>query len=210
MIVWGRSISNKVVATGQFYCPGCGQERTYALRQTQKWGTIYWIPIMALEKSEPYVECISCHKTYPETALRLDAAGAQQQFNAQRALDDDLSRMLCEVMALMADEKHSVSPHLCGLIANAIRRLVKIEMPQDDILAAIAAGPDEPEAVLRNVERQAAFLSERGRELVLRAAVVAARKPLTQGSGALATEIGRRLGMRSEAVYATLAEYSVR
>jgi hypothetical protein len=210
MIVWGRSISNKVMTTGQFYCPGCRQQRTYALRQHQKWGTIYWIPIVPLEKSEPYVECASCHGTYPEAALRHDRASAQQQFNAHRALEGDLSQMLCEVMTLMAGEKHSVSPHLCGLIANAVRRLVKIEMPQDDILAAIAAGPDEPEAVLRNVERLASSLSDRGRELVLRAAVVAAPKPLTESSGTLAIEIGRRLGMAPEAVYATLAEFSAR
>jgi hypothetical protein len=83
-------------------------------------------------------------------------------------------------------------------------------MPQDNILAAIAAGPDEPEAVLLDVGRQAASLSERGKELVLRAAVVAAPKPLTENSGTLAIEIGRRLGMKPEAVYATLAEFSAR
>jgi hypothetical protein len=210
MIVWGRSISSKVVATGQFYCTRCRQQRTYALRQHQKWGTIYWIPMVPLEKSELYVECASCHATYPQAALRHDAASAQQQFNAQRRLEDDLSRMLCEVMALMAGEKHSLSPHLCVLIANAVRRLLRIEMPQDDVLAAIADGPDEPEPVLRNVEQQAASLTQRGREIVLRAAIVAARKPLTDTSRALAIEIGRRLGMAPEAVYATLAEFSVR
>jgi hypothetical protein len=210
MIIWGRSISNKVIATGQFYCTGCGQERSYELRQDQKWGTIYWIPIVRLEKSEPYVECATCHKTYPQTALRHDRASAQEEFNAQRALEGDLSQMLCEVMTLTAGEKHGVSPQLCSLIANAIRRLIKIEMPLDDILAAIAARPDEPEAVLHNVERQAASLTDRGREIVLRAAVVAAPKPLTESSGALAIEIGRRLGMKPEAVYVTVAEFSTR
>jgi hypothetical protein len=210
MIVWGRSISDKVVAIGQFYCPSCRQHCAYALRQPRKWGTIYWIPIVPLEKSDPYVECALCHKTYPEAALRQDAADAQRQFDAQRAREADLSRMLCEVMVLIAGEKHSVSPHLCGLIANAVRRLIQIEMPQDDVLAAIAAGPDESEAVLRNVEQQAASLTDRGREIVLRAAVVAAPKPLTKRSGALAIEIGRRLGMQSDAVEATLAEFSAR
>jgi hypothetical protein len=210
MIIWGRSISNKVVATGQFYCPGCRQHRAYTLRQHQKWGTIYWIPIVPLEKSEPYAECASCHGTYPEAALRHDPASAQQQFNAQRALEGDLSQMLCEVMTLMAGEKHSVSVHLCGLITNAIRHLLKIEMPPDDVLGAIAAGPDESGAVLRNVERQAASLTERGKDIVLRAAVVAAPKPFTESSAALAIEIGRRLSMKPEAVYATLAEYSAR
>src|SRR5262245_23018400 len=116
MIVWGSSISNKVIATGQFYCPDCRKHRTYSLRQDQTWGTIYWVPIVSLEKSDPYVECTWCGKTYPEAALRQDAADAQQQFDAQRALEADLARMLCEVMALMAGEKHSVSPQLCSLI----------------------------------------------------------------------------------------------
>ena len=210
MIVWGRSISNKVVATGQFYCPSCQQHRTYALHQDQTWGTIFWIPILLLEKSDHYVQCVSCHKTYSEAAPQQDATGAQQQFDAKRAREGDLARMLCEVMSLTAGEKHSVSPHLCGLIANAIRRLIKIEMPLDGILAAIAAGPEEPEAVLRNVEQQAASLTDRGKDIVLRAAVVAAPKPLIESSGALAIEIGRRLGMKAEAIYATLAEYSAR
>jgi hypothetical protein len=210
MIIWGRTISNKVVATGQFYCPGCMQHRSYKLHRLTRWGTIYWIPVARLEELEPFVECASCHKAYPESALRQDQASAQQQFHAQRAVEDALARMLCEVMALMAGEKHGVSPHLCGLIANGVRRLLRIEMPYDDILAAIAAGPDEPEAVLRNVEQQAASLTDRGREIVLRAAVVAAHKPLTESSGVLAIEIGRRLGMKPEMAYATLAEFSAR
>jgi hypothetical protein len=118
--------------------------------------------------------------------------------------------MLCEVMTLVAGEKNDVNPHLCSLIANAVRRVLKINMPEADILAAIAAGPDEPEAVLRNVERQAKSLTDRGKELVLRAAVVAAPKPLTENKLALVLEIGRRLGLTPECAHATLAEFSSR
>jgi len=210
MIVWGTSITNKVVATGQFYCPGCMQDRTYRLLQPKKWGCIYWMPIFQLQEFEPYVECASCNGTYPETALRQDAASAQRQIHAQREVEGDLSRMLCEVMSLMASEKNNVSSHLCGLIANAVWRLLKIDMPTDDILAAIAAGPDEPEAMLRNVQQQAASLTDRGKELVLRAAVVAAPKPLTESKLGLAIEISRRLGMTPERAYATLTEFSAR
>jgi hypothetical protein len=142
--------------------------------------------------------------------LQQDRDSAQHQFDAQRAIEGDLARMLCELMAMMAGEKHSVSPQLCSLIANAVRRLIRIEMPLDDILTAIAASPDEPDAVLRNVQQQAASLTDRGKDIVLRAAVVAAPKPLIESSGALAIEIGRRLGMKPEAIYATVAEYSAR
>ena len=109
MIVWGTSFTNKVVATGQFYCPGCMQHRTYRLRRPKKWGCIYWIPLFPLQEFEPYVECTSCNGSYPETALRQDAASAQQQLHAQSERERDLSRMLCEVMSLMAGEKIDVT-----------------------------------------------------------------------------------------------------
>src|SRR5215510_1269852 len=210
MIVWGTRITDKVVGTGQFYCPGCMQHCSYRLRRPKKWGCIYWIPLFPLQEFEPYVECASCNGSYPETALRQDADSAQRQRHAQSELERDLSRMLCEVMSLMAGEKNDVSPNLCSLIANAVHRLLKIDMPPGDILAAIADGPDEPEAMLRNVEQQAASLTDRGKELVLRAAVVAAPKPLTQSKLALAIEISRRLGMTIECAYATLTEFSAR
>jgi len=210
MIVWGTKITDEVVGTGQFYCPGCMQDRAYRLRRPKKWGCIYWMPIFPLQEFEPYVECAACNKTYPETARRQDAASAQQQLHAQRTRDGDLSRMLCEVMSLMAGEKNNLSPHLCGLIANAVWRLLKIDMPPDDILAAIAAGADEPEAMLRNVQQQAASLTDSGKELVLRAAIVAAPKPLTESKLGLAIEISRRLGMTPERAYATLTEFSAR
>jgi len=53
-------------------------------------------------------------------------------------------------------------------------------------------------------------LTDRGKELVLRAAVVAAPKPLTETTRALAVEISRRLGMTIECAYATLTEFSTR
>ncbi len=210
IVVWGTRVTNKVISSGQFHCPRCMQQCAYKLRRPKKWGSIFWIPIVPLQEFAPYVECAACNATYPVEALRHDAGSAQQQFHAQRALEGDLARMLCEVMALMAGEKNEVNPHLCRLIANAVRRVLEINMPEADILAAIAAGPDEPEAVLRNVERQAPSLTDRGKELILRAAVVAAPKALTESKLALALEIGQRLGLTPERAHATLAEFSAR
>ena len=207
MIVWGSHVSNKVVATGQFYCPGCGQQRSYRLIRPKKWGCVYWIPIVPLQEFAPFVACDSCNGTYPETALAQDAASAQRQFHAQRELEGNLAGMICEVMSLMAGEKTDVSPRLFELIANAAYRILMINMAPADIYAAITSGPDEPEAVLRNVEQQAGSLTDRGKDLVLRAAVVAAPKPLTEGRLALAIDIGRRLGMTPERANSTIAEF---
>ncbi len=208
MIVWGSRVTHKVIATGQFYCPGCTQHCSYRLIRPKKWGCVYWMPIVPLQDFEPFVVCGSCNQAYPETALQQDAASAQRQFQAQREAEGNLARMLCEVMALMAGEKTNPSPRLFDLIANAGRRLLKINMAPADIYAAITSGPDDPEAVLRDVEQQAGSLTDRGKELVLRAAIVAAPKPLTQSKLALAVEIGRRLGMTAEQVNGTIADFA--
>jgi hypothetical protein len=208
LVVWGTQVSNKVIATGQFYCPACRQHRSYTLRRPKKWGSIYWIPIIPLEDFEPYVECDSCQRTFPEHVLQQDPASAQREHDAQRERDDNLSRMLCQVMSLMAEESNGVSARLSDLIAGAVRRILMFEMTPEAIRAAIAAGPNDPETVLSNVERQAAALTDIGKERVLRAAVSAAPKPLNASRRTLAAEVGRRLGMAPARMNGVLAELS--
>jgi hypothetical protein len=97
---------------------------------------------------------------------------------------------------------------LSDLIAASVRDILKVEMTPAAIQAAIMAGLTDRATVLSNVERQAPALSERGKDLVLRAALLAAPKPLTESGRALAAEIGRRLGMMPAHVNGLLAELS--
>jgi hypothetical protein len=210
IIVWGSRIINGVVSTGQFYCPGCRQERAYRLCQPKEWATVFWIPIFRLKEFDRYVECDGCNATYGEHILRQDPATAQRELDAERERYVNLAGMLCQLMTLMADERNAVSARLTDQIAGAVRHVLKLEMPPEAIHAAIATGPSEPEAVLRNVERQAVALTDRGKELALRAAVVAARKPLAESRRALAAEVGRRLGVAPAQVNDVIAEFSAR
>jgi hypothetical protein len=208
IIVWGSNVTNKVVSTGQFYCLACRQQRGYKLRQPKEWATVFWIPIFPLKEFERYVECDACNATFGELVLH-DPDRAQRELDDEHERDANLARMICQVMALMAGERDGVSARLAGEIANAVRHILKREMPPEAIHAALTAGPIDPEAVLGNVERQAAALTDRGKELVVRAAAVAARKPLSDGSRALAAEVGRRLGVAPARVAGVLADFGM-
>ncbi|EYD77745.1 hypothetical protein Rumeso_00661 [Rubellimicrobium mesophilum DSM 19309] len=50
MIVWGSYVRKKVVGTGEFHCPGCGQQRDYKLQRPKKWGHLYWIPLIPMQE----------------------------------------------------------------------------------------------------------------------------------------------------------------
>jgi len=202
MIIWGTYVTKKVISTGQFYCPGCSNHRNYKLRRPKKWGHLYWIPIIPMEELERYVECDACNGAYREIVLQHDPIRAQREF------EQNMSGMLCQVMSLMANERSGVSLRLSDLIAASARDILKVEMTPAAIQSAIGAGPTEPETVLSNVERQAATLSDRGKDLILRAALLAAPKPLTASGHALAAEIGRRLGMMPAHLNGVLAEFS--
>ena len=202
MIIWGTYVTKKVISTGQFYCPGCNNHRSYKLRRPKKWGHLYWIPIIPMDEFERYVECEACNGAYLEVVLQHDP------IRAQRELEQNLSGMLCQLMSLMAGEKNGVSVRLSDLIAASVRDVLKVEMTPASIQAAIMASPTERATVLSNVERQAPALSERGKDQVLRAALLAAPEPLTESGRALTAEIGRRLGMMPAHVNGVLAELS--
>lgn len=202
MIIWGTYVTKKVVSTGQFYCPRCANHRAYKLRRPKKWGHLYWIPIIPMEEFDRYVECEGCKGAYQEIVLQHDPVRAQRDF------EDNVSRMLCQVMCLMAGERDSVSPHLSDQVAASVRDILKIEMPPAAIQAVMSNGGNDLQAVLSNVEQQARLLSDRGKDMVLRAALAAAPLPLTEARRTFASEVGKRLGMMPAHVSGVLAEFA--
>ena len=202
MIIWGTYVTKKIVSTGQFYCPRCASHRGYKLRRPKKWGHLYWIPIIPMEELGRYVECEGCNGAYQEIVLQHDPERAQREF------EDNIARMLCQIMSLMAGERDRVSLRLSDQIAASIRDILKIEMSPAAIQAAVSNGANDLQSVLSDIEQQAPSLSARGKDMVLRAAIAAASLPLTEPRHAFAAEIGKRLGMMPAHVSGVLAEFA--
>jgi hypothetical protein len=199
MIVWGTYVTKKVIETGQFYCPGCAQHRSYNLRRPKKWGHLYWIPIIPMEELDRYVECTACNKAWNESVLKHDPVRDRQQ------RDEKLSMMIAQVMVLMSREDR-LSFQLANGIATAAKTLIGTELTPETIFG-VASKIKSPADVLSNVEEQSGDLTDRGKELVLRAALSAA-PALDEQSRALATQVGHRLGMTSAHITGVLAEVS--
>src|SRR5262249_38639399 len=118
MIIWGTYVTKKVVSTGQFYCPRCSSHRSYKLRRPNKWGHLYWIPIIQTQEYERFVESDGSSGTYQEIVLQQDPA------RAQRDLEHNVTRTLGQIKGLMAGERDSVSQHLSDQIAASIRDIL--------------------------------------------------------------------------------------
>ena len=70
MIIFGISSKQKSKPAGQFQCPVCQTQRTYAeLRQSRRF-TLFFIPVLPLGSSSlGRVVCTTCHSEFPETVV---------------------------------------------------------------------------------------------------------------------------------------------
>lgn len=70
MIIYGTKGVEKTVSRGSFSCPGCTKKRTYRVIEVKKYFTLYFIPLIPLNRLGSYVECLYCKGTFKKTVLR--------------------------------------------------------------------------------------------------------------------------------------------
>lgn len=63
-IIFGTRSRATTTDTGRFFCPACGKRRPYDLKEVRRHGTLYFIPVLPLDKVGEYVECKKCGATF--------------------------------------------------------------------------------------------------------------------------------------------------
>jgi hypothetical protein len=66
------------VSRGEFDCPECRQFRPYIHKERVKRRLVVFVPIMG-ETIEEYIECQTCRKRFPLTALRTKLSESAEQ-----------------------------------------------------------------------------------------------------------------------------------
>jgi hypothetical protein len=63
-IIYGTRGVKFTKEEGVFKCPNCICSRPYRLRSIRRFATLFFIPIIPLDKLGEYVECEHCLETY--------------------------------------------------------------------------------------------------------------------------------------------------
>jgi hypothetical protein len=74
MIIWGFRVVYRALTTGIFYCPEEGGDRPYTLKSSQRFFTLFFIPLIPLKQNANVVECQSCMSKFYETVLQRPTA----------------------------------------------------------------------------------------------------------------------------------------
>jgi hypothetical protein len=78
LIIWGLRVVYHTIAQGVFYCRKCGGDRNYRHRAGRRFFTLFFIPVIPLNKTGEHVQCLTCKTRYVTDVLRLPTATQMQ------------------------------------------------------------------------------------------------------------------------------------
>ncbi len=72
MIIFGVSVFYifGLIGTGQFHCPHCGGDREYEHRTARRFFTLFFMPVIPLDKVGEVVRCKTCRTRFDPIVLR--------------------------------------------------------------------------------------------------------------------------------------------
>jgi hypothetical protein len=78
LIIWGLRVVFHTIAQGAFYCRKCGGDRNYRHRAGRRFITVFFIPVIPLNKTGEHVQCVTCKTRYVTEVLQAPTASDMQ------------------------------------------------------------------------------------------------------------------------------------
>jgi tellurite resistance protein len=199
LIIFGTRGVTYTRGQGTFRCPACG-EAEYRVRRVRRFFTLYFLPLIPLDLLGEYVECQSCKDTYKAAILEMSPSAAD--FEAEFQV---VTRRL---MALMALADGEVSDEELETVREIYNDLAKKDLSTAEIAEEIEAARTDGRSVEDYTRSVIGSLNDRGKELVLSAAlmVAAADGEFREEERDLVGKIGDALEMSAAHVRGVIAE----
>lgn len=83
MLIFGTRGLTTTPEKGTFHCPSCGTGSNFRWRRVRRFFTLYFIPIIPLNRLGEYIECDHCKGTYNLEVLQFDPQKIARDFEAE-------------------------------------------------------------------------------------------------------------------------------
>lgn len=189
MVIYGTRGVTSTMDRGDFFCPRCGDTAPYQHQQVRRYFTLYFIPIIPLDRLGEYVECGSCAGTYKPEVLQLDPRADRKAFEAEFQI------AVRRVMLKMMVADGNIADEEVASVAVIYERLTKQSLSEAQIRDEAEALRADPQSVLDIVRGVRGSLNANGKEVVVRAAlaIAAADGDFHDDEKAMVMEIGQAL-----------------
>jgi hypothetical protein len=175
-IVFGFANRQRRVRSGPFFCCRCRADRNYHHMKTQRWFTLYLLPVFPIKTFGEYVACESCGAAFPMNAI--DYAPANRDSDRYAALANCWRAAQISIACIFGAPTHRQLEHVR---ASLMERWG--EASDLDALRADCGNPPPQgvsmEIILAAVEKLRQELSPEAKRDFMRTAV----KILSEGDG---------------------------
>jgi hypothetical protein len=79
LIFFGLRVFYRTAGHGTFHCQRCGGDRGYRHKVGRRWFTLFFIPVIPLNKAGQHVQCAVCGTRYRMDVLSLPTSAQMQQ-----------------------------------------------------------------------------------------------------------------------------------
>ena len=88
-VIFGTKVVGKLIKKGTFNCDRCNKERAYHLNKNRKFFSIFFIPLIPLNKTEDTLKCTFCKTLYVPNSIL-----SQTEYNTSTKEIDSLEKPL--------------------------------------------------------------------------------------------------------------------
>ncbi|MEX1033120.1 MAG: TerB family tellurite resistance protein [Cellvibrionaceae bacterium] len=191
MIIFGTRGVTTTPEKGDFHCPSCNSKRNYALKRVRRFFTLYFIPLIPLDKLGEYIECISCKDSYNMRVLDYDPERNAEKIEAEYHLA--IKKVMIHI--LLADGVIDESE--MAVVSEIYQKITGNELPRKNVELEIESVQNSKEDLSSYLTKLQGHLNDNGKESVIKAAlyVAMADGEFQEEEQTLLLKIGADLGM---------------
>ena len=160
LVIFGTRGRSHTIGSGQFFCPREGGDRRYEHKEARRWFTLFFIPLIPLDRLGDYIECTSCKSTYYTTVLDAPTGASIQ---------DVMTQAIRYVAVAMTLADGHVAPEERRVATDVVRQFASVDYGESDLAADLERL--EPEGLVDHLEELGGILNQHGKEAVLEAAM---------------------------------------
>ncbi|HVQ96578.1 MAG TPA: zinc-ribbon domain-containing protein [Mycobacteriales bacterium] len=195
MIIFGLAVFFfGSVEQGVFHCPNCGGDREYKRKIGRRWFTLFFVPVIPLNKVAEVVQCGTCNTRYQPSVLSVPTTG-QLAAAVPAAVAAAASLVLRAAAPSMAARARAIE---------AVRLAGSANYGDPELDAELA---QPPAAVLQRLAEAGGPLAPEARERILAEAtrVGLADGPLTAEERQALGAVGPALSLTAAQFYGTVS-----
>jgi len=191
MIIFGTRGITTTPNRGAFHCPSCRTDCDYKQKRVRRFFTLYFIPVIPLDKLGEYVECAGCRSTFNSAVL--DWNPEDQAAAVEAAYQTAIKQVMIHM--LLADGQ--VDDAEVDASISVYREVTGSALDRAALLEDIMVAQSQPSDISASLKAISMNLNDEGKEMVLRAALLVALADgeFQQEEQIFLTSVGRDLGM---------------